>query len=61
MAKFIELRQDNSSDVFNVNVDHIVRFHRGPGFSYTVVEMTPGISNMTVKETPEEIRKAIAR
>ena len=54
MARFVRLTQDNSTDIYHVNIDHIVSFYRLANMSYTVVVVT-NEKNMTVKEHPDEI------
>jgi hypothetical protein len=54
MARFVKLTQDNTSDVYHVNTDHIIRFWKAPSVAYTVVELTDG-SKLTVKQSPDDL------
>jgi hypothetical protein len=58
MAEFISLHQDNASQEYAVNVAKIIKFWRGDGHEYTVVELEDG-KNLTVKEKPQEIWQKI--
>jgi hypothetical protein len=59
LVKFLILNLDNTDQKVTVNVDKIVKFWRGPGLNYTVVEFENREHNITVKESPSDIRLAI--